>query len=427
MRKWRLPALLGAILLVMLAGAGYLGYRRATGTAGIPTVKVKANPFCLTIKADGILKASKATPVSVPISPHTRRTLAWIAEDGTPVKTKEVVARFDPSDFEQKLLDSKADRETARAKIEKAESDMKLSNLELGLNADISKKELDQAESYQATDDKIFSKFDIANSRIDTKLAGSRLEHAEALKKTKNRVSKTDIDLLKIEEHKANIEIKEAREALESVVVKAPHNGVLVLKRDWRGNQLRAGATVFPGQKLAEIPDTSTMQAKVFVLEADAGDLEKGQSAVITLDADPDKAYKATVSRVDTLAQPRYPGVPVQYFGVTLSLDSSFPEKMKPGQRLHAVITMADMKNALVIPRQAVFIKRGKTIVYRKKLLGGFTPLPVELGPGVLGRVVIKKGIETGNVIALLDPTESPIKKKKKADKDFTPVVKGTE
>ena len=119
--------------------------------------------------------------------------------------------------------------------------------------------------------------------------------------------------------------------------------------------------------------------------------------------------------------------MPVQYFGVTLSLDNTLPEKMKPGQRLHAVITMADMKNALVVPRQAVFIKKSKTVVYRKKLFRGFVAVPIELGPGVPGRVVIKKGIKSGDVVALLDPTESILKKKKANETDNTPVVKGSE
>ena len=88
---------------------------------------------------------------------------------------------------------------------------------------------------------------------------------------------------------------------------------------------------------------------------------------------------------------------------------------MKPGQRLHAVITMADMKNALVVPRQAIFIKKGKTIVYRKKLFGGFVPVTVELGPGVPGRVVIKKGLETGDVVALLEKKQDSYRKATKA------------
>lgn len=426
MKKWMLPSMIGVLSLILLVVAGLFTVRNMTGDRRVPTVKIKAKPFHFTVNADGILKAAKATSVSVPTSPRTRRTIAWLAEDGLPVKTGDVIVRFDPSNFEQDLLNSKTDAETAEAKIAKARAEKKVSNRELQLDADIARQEMEQAKAYEARDDTIFSKFDIAEAKIDTKLAESRLDHAKAIEKTKNRLSETNIDLLKIQKHKAGLEIKEASEALDSTVVKAPHGGVVVLKRDWRGNQLRVGASVYPGQKLAEIPDTKTMQAKVFVLEADAGNLAKGQEAAVTLDSDPGNSYKAEVTRVDTLAQPRYPGVPVQYFGVTLSLENTLPEKMKPGQRLHAVITLADMKNALVVPRQAVFIKKGKTKVYRKKLFGGFTPVPVELGPGVPGRVVIKKGIQSGDVLALLDPTGSPARKTGQQEKPSAPVAKGS-
>ena len=417
MRRRKLTLLVACGAGVVLAGAGVVLTRRAYGGGRVPTVKVDASPFRLTVRADGILKAARATPVVAPMSVHARMTLAWIAADGSPVKAGDPVARFDPTDFRNKLLDGEADAASARAKIAKAEAQMKASNRELNLDAELSRKQLAQAKAFQSTDDTIFSRFDIANSRIDTKLAASRLDHAEAVEKTKDRVSKTDVALLRIEEQKADFDIGEAKSALAAMVVKAPHDGVVVLNRDWRGNVLRPGATVFPGQKLAEIPDTGTMQAEVFVLEADAGELARGQRAEVTLDASPGVAYKAKVTRVDTLAQPRYPDVPVQYFGVTLSFDKTRAETMKPGQRLQAVITMADLKRALVVPRQAVFLKKGKTVVYRKHLFGGFDSVTVDLGPGVPGRVVVRKGLKSGDVVALLDPTASSPDENKPAGK----------
>jgi RND family efflux transporter MFP subunit len=404
MTHFRPRFLAGSGILLALAGAGIYGFHVMSG-GDTPTFKVKASPFHLTVTADGILKAVKATPVTAPLSVHARMTLAWIAQDGAPIKSGAVVARFDPADFSQKLLDGEADAASARAKIAKAEAQMKASNRELDLDAKLSKKRLAQAEAFKTTDADIFSRFDIVNSKIDTKLARSRLDHAEAVRQTKDTVSRTDVDLFRIEAQKAQVEIIEAKKALASMVVKAPHDGVVVLHRDWRGNPLRVGSTVFPGQKLAEIPETGAMQAKVFVLEADAGGLAKGQRAQVTIDAHSGTVYEARVERVDTLAQPRYPGVPVQYFGVTLSFSKTDPARMRPGQRLHAVVTTADMKSALVVPRQAVFQKGGKPVVYKRGLLGGFQPVTVELGQGVPGRVVVTKGLRDGDVIALLDPT----------------------
>ena len=60
-------------------------------------------------------------------------------------------------------------------------------------------------------------------------------------------------------------------------------------------------------------------KAEVFVLEADAGSLAVGLAAEVVVEAQPGRTWAAKVQRIDTLAQPRHPEVPVHYFGVTLA------------------------------------------------------------------------------------------------------------
>jgi multidrug efflux pump subunit AcrA (membrane-fusion protein) len=77
---------------------------------------------------------------------------------------------------------------------------------------------------------------------------------------------------------------------------------------------------------------------------------------------------------------------------------------MKPGQAVKAVLSLEDVKDAVSVPRGAVFEKDGKRVVY--KLDGGrFAPVEVTLGHSSLARVVIEKGLSAGDRIALRDPT----------------------
>ena len=46
----------------------------------------------------------------------------------------------------------------------------------------------------------------------------------------------------------------------------APHDGILVFPMNWRGEVLNIGDSAWPGQTVAEIPDLSQLQARVFVL-----------------------------------------------------------------------------------------------------------------------------------------------------------------
>jgi hypothetical protein len=78
---------------------------------------------------------------------------------------------------------------------------------------------------------------------------------------------------------------------------------------------------------------------------------------------------------------------------------------MKPGQRVRSTLVL-DQEDALVVPRQAVFEKDGKPIIYKQSATG-FEAIAVELGVASAGRIVIKKGLAAGDTIALRDPNRA--------------------
>jgi RND family efflux transporter MFP subunit len=266
----------------------------------------------------------------------------------------------------------------------------------------LSQKELDTTRAFQRRDELIFSRDQIIESEIDENLSTAKKEHAERAKRIEKELAQSKLDLLAIERRAAALEVAQATKGLEDLSVSAPHAGVLVLKRDWRGNQPQVGDAVWPGQLIAEIPLVADMEAEVFVLEADASGLEAGKPATVVIEAHPGAEYKATIKRVDTLAQPRVTEVPVQYFAVTLELERTEVGLMKPGQRVRAELVLDD-RPALVVPRQAVFEKDGKPVVYRQGAQG-YEPVEVELGASSPGRVVIDEGLSAGDRIALRDP-----------------------
>jgi HlyD family secretion protein len=398
-------ALSGAGLLLLGVGALYVG--RLLAASNVPTLALRKQPYRVEVTAQGNLKSAVATPITAPTDVHERMTIAWIVEDGAPVKKGQLVARFDPSDFEKRLTEGREDEASAGHKVAKGKAQQDATDRNFTKDVDISEKELAHAKAFQSKDSEIFSRMDIIESAIDADLAEQKRQHAETKKDLKGKLSNTDLDLNGIERKKAGLKIQRAQAALGAIEIRAPHDGVMALERDWTGELPRVGQTVWPGMKLGEIPDTDAMEAEVFVLEADAGSLAKGQKAEVTLDAHPEKSFRAEVSKVDPLAKPIYSGVPVQYFTATLSLKKSDPAFMKPGQRVKATILLEDREAALVVPRQALFEREGKTVAFRKNFFGGFTAVPVTASPAMSGRVVVTEGLRQGDVVALLDPSES--------------------
>jgi len=139
------------------------------------------------------------------------------------------------------------------------------------------------------------------------------------------------------------------------------------------------------------------------VLEADAGGLAEGKSAEVVIEAFPGRVFNATIQSVEAVAQPRFRGSPVQYFGVILAFESTHPTIMKPGGRVRATLFLEQRDNAVVIPRQAVFQDGAEAQVYVRQG-NDFEPRTVTVGATSLGSVVIDQGLEPGDVVALAQP-----------------------
>ena len=396
-----------AALLLSALALGAVAAVRGFGSGGnaVASTKVQRSVFLRRVVAEGNLRASKATPLTGPGQELTLK-ISWLAEDGAPVTAGEVVARFDATETEKKLVDGKESRSTASHKTGKtrAESDAALK----GLDGDRrqARRELEAAKTFQRKDPEIFSRREIIEADIDVDVAATREEQAVRSRELREAISEKDLGLLAIDARKADYRITRASEELKALEIKAPHDGFLVLVRDWRGELPSIGQSVWSGFKLGEIPDVASMEADVWVLEADAGGLAAGQPAEVVVESMPGVALKGTTKRVDGVPRQRIRGVPVQYYGVTVSI-AGIPEsarsRMKPGQRVQATLLTDERTDVLIIPRQAVFERDGKIVVYRRSA-GRWAPSEVALGPAALGRVVVEKGLADGDVVALVDP-----------------------
>jgi multidrug efflux pump subunit AcrA (membrane-fusion protein) len=395
-----------AVLLLIVAAAAIPAIRGMGGATEVPLYEVRRGEFVRTVVADGNLKAVTATPLGAPVEIRRPMKIAWLAPDGSVVRQGDVVIRFDPTEMENTLRDGTAEKETVENDMvrKRTQDGAELQNLDR--DADLAGLELEYSKTFQSKDPEIFSRSEIIESEIDEKLATHRKEHATEKRGIREELSRVDMDLLAIRRKKAELKIEEAEQGLRSLEVRAPHDGVFVLDRDWNGVR-QVGEVVWAGRQIAEIPKLDVIEARVYVLEADAGGIEVGCEAQVLMEAHPDRPVSARVQKIAALAVSRTRRSPVQYFEVVLEIDETEPEYMKPGQRVRAELFTDRESDVLAVPREAVFEEddNGK-IVYRSTVWG-FEPVEVELGATALGRVVIAAGLEEGDVVALQDPTKA--------------------
>lgn len=391
-----------SLLLFVFLGARLVG---SLETDTVATFEVRPGPFVREVEARGSLKAVKATPVLVPPESGRSQKVAFLAKDGAILKQGDTVAEFDPYDAQKEAADGQADLTAARAKIDKARAEGSKNEKSLGLDRDVAREELDRAETYKLTDEGLFSRHQIIESQLDRDLFASRADVAGRKLDASGKLSSAERALGEIDAGKARLKVDIAEKGLRSLRIAAPHDGLLVLERNWRGEVTFVGDTLWPGQKIAELPDLSQLEAKVFVLEADGAGLKAGLHARLAIEGRPGEEHEATVSRVEPLAKTRDYQSPVKYFEATLSLARTDPALMKPGQKVRAVVRLEEAEGVIAIPRGAVFEKDGRRVVYRRAG-GRFSPVEIVIGRQSISRVVLDSGLVAGDVIALRDPTE---------------------
>jgi HlyD family secretion protein len=371
--------------------------------SSLPTFKVTAATFTRRITAEGNLKAVKATPLSAPHDAPGPLKIAWLADEGAVVAKDQVVVRFDPTDFQKELESGNEDHSTASNNITKTDVQALATRANLTRDRNQAESELLSAKRFRFDDAEVFSRYQRIESEVDQTLAGERKTNAERVIGIRDGLTKTDRDLLAIEDRKAALRIRNAEQGLHSLEIRAPYDGILVFQRDWRGDIPKVGSSIWAGDAIGEIPDLHAMKAEVFVLEADAAGLAPEKRATLTLESNPTVTYSGKILTVDKLARPRMRGVPVQYFGVTIALDKTDPRVMKPGTRVRAQLEVENRAKAFAVPRQAMFEKEGKKLVYRKRG-SRWEAVPVEIASATPGRVVVTKGLREGDELALIDP-----------------------
>jgi hypothetical protein len=384
----------------LLAGLRVARWFEPTATA---SATVRAGRFVREVEARGALKAVEVTAILVPQQMRRSQRIAALAPDGATLRAGDLVVEFDPYDAQREQADGLNDLESARARIHKAGAEARKTRRSIEIDTDLARDELARAESFRLADEQVYSRHEIVESRLSRELAASRLELSGKRLTTSGRLSAAERDLGAIEAGKATLKLDQARKNLGALRLTAPHDGLFVLDRNWRGETAAVGDTLWPGQKIGELPDLSELEARVLVLEADGAGLREGLAARLTIEGRPGQEQQATVKRVDPLAKAVGWQSPVKYFEVVLSLARTDPAVMKPGQRVRAMVRLDAADNVLVLPWAAVFERDGKRVVYRRQE-GAFVPIEVTIGRQSISSVVIDNGLAAGDVVALRDP-----------------------
>ena len=200
-----------------------------------------------------------------------------------------------------------------------------------------------------------------------------------------------------------------AQQQLARTEVRADVPGIVVYRDVFFGSEQRkpqVGDQVWANQPLLILPDISKMVVETKVRETDIHKIEKNQKVSVRVQAYPDLKLTGKVSLVGTLAQEEKERRGAKYFGITVQLDASEP-RLRPGMSATVEIEVEEQARALYVPLEAVFEKDGRHVCYLVRR-GRLEERAVAVGSANRDFVVVERGLEKGDRVALRDPAAPP-------------------
>jgi RND family efflux transporter MFP subunit len=362
---WRWPLLLLAPALLFLLLIYGLRFRQALAAVEVETVRAElrrpaeASPGAPILTASGYLVARRKAVVSAKIQ---GRLAELRVEEGSRVRKDEVIARLEDADYIAAV-------ERSRAAVVHAEADLFENQRQLRLNEDLA------AQGVVSTDQR-----DAAISRV--KLAEAALAQA-----------------------KADLGWNEAQ--LANTQIRAPFSGVVAKKMAEVGESV---APIPPGVNISTasgaivaLADLDTLEVEADVSESNVAKLGSDQPAEVSVEAFPDRRFKAILRLIIPSADRTKATVLVK---VTI-LDKD--KDLKP--EMSAKVTFLELEKqkaenaappapVVSVAKDAVATRDGKSVVF--EVVAGKVKLrPVDLGSERQGQVVVKNGLAGGETLVM--------------------------
>ena len=364
------------------------------------------------VEVTGVLEAFESDRFGPPQLPDVWDfKISMMAPEGSEVKKGRPVLGFDTTELQRRLDEKKAESDEALKQIEKKRADLalrtkderlKLAEAQARLRKTALK--LEAPNDIQGVNERKQVELDHALAKRETAAIESRLASLE-------RAASAEIRLLESKQTQAAQIVASTQSAIRAMTIVAPRDGTVIYVTNFRGDKKKVGDTCWRMERVIEIPDLNQMLGKGEVDEVDAGRVTSGQRVSFRLDAHPDDVFNGTITTAGrTVQQKQGTRDPLKVLRVDIKLDRTDPAKMRPGMRFKGTVELQRTKQALMIPRKAVFISDEGPVAYRRGLFSVET-VKLNLGRENDDMVQVESGLSARDRI-LITKTDKAEQKK---------------
>jgi len=384
-----------ALILVLAAGAATWWNRSAFGATEVQTARaivehtgggVQGAPL---LTASGYVVARRQAVVSAKIQ---GRLAELRVEEGSRVEASDVIARLESDDFQAQVRRAEAQVQQADAQVAGAQAQVRRSE------ADLAEARRQLSVNQRLADEAILPTDTLEASRSQVRVLEAALGQAQA-----------DVVRAEAARQQARADLGFARAQLDNTVIRAPFTGVVVKKMAEVGESV---APIPPGVNLSTssgavvaLADLDTLEVEVDVAEANVAKLSQPQAAEVTVEAFPDRRYRAELRQIIPTADRTKATVQVK---VTI-LDTD-PD-LKPEMSAKATFLEpaaepdAPVERVVLVPTQAIVERNGGPHVLQ--VVDGVARLrPVSTGSVRQDLVAVSDGL-AGSETLVLDPPDT--------------------
>jgi HlyD family secretion protein len=378
-----------ALAVVLLASAaGLLAWRSSAAFARVevetvsPTIERTASAAAGTamLTASGYLVARREAIVSSKIQ---GRLSELNVEEGSEVQGGDILAKLESDDFVAQVARARAQLKQAEAAVGSADAAIQRAK------ADLAEAHRQLAVNERLSNDKLVPKdtLDAAKSRVnlaDASLAQSRADRSRAVASWS--------------QSRADVTFADAQ--LQNTVIRAPFAGTVVRKMAEVGESV---APIPPGVNISTasgaivaLADLATLEMEADVSEANVAKLIDGQPAEVTVEAFPDRRYKAVLRQVIPTADRTKATVLTKVTLVEKDKDLK-PEMSAKVTFLQpptdpAAATNVPAKPTILVPQNAIVTRDGGPKVF-EIVEGRARMRPITTGPSRNDAVVVTDGL----------------------------------
>ena len=324
-----------------------------------------------------------------------------LVPEGTEVKEGDYIAQLDRSNFDNTLKDiiEYIAEQEKKLEIKLLDTAVTLSDLRDYI---LNQRYIVEADSVTLVNSKYESPSKIRQAEINfdqskRTLIQNERKYGLTLEQMKFQINYQRAVIARMIRRKNDYE-----EVLSNFTIRAPSSGMIIYRRDWRGNKRKTGSSINPFDRVvATLPDLSSMLSKIYVTEIDISKLNAGLKANIIVDAFPKNTFNGYVTSVANIGE-KLPNTDSKVFEVLIKINGTDP-LLRPSMTTGNKILIKTIENVVQVPIECVQAGEDSiTFVYTKNRLKKV----VVLGESNEKYVIIEQGLEPGTTIFLNEPEE---------------------